>query len=181
MNSAETHAHAAWGIMVSQERRDQFVAALRTLGGSAGNGRLREQLGWEDDEYRAVHAALTQDGTVVPGRGRGGSVSLSTTWVTTPPPADHAPVPQEKPLPAPPHPVVLRNQAAANTKEQFVHSPALPDELMNAIMDTMAVHQSMSRQALNSDAIRAAMLATMLAQGGLWEAFRQRSDAARHA
>ena len=76
---------------------------------------------------------------------------------------------------------VLRNQAAANTKEQFVHSPALPDELMNAIMDTMAVHQSMSRQALNSDAIRAAMLATMLAQGGLWEAFRQRSDALRHA
>ena len=52
---------------------------------------------------------------------------------------------------------------------------------MNAIMDTMAVHQSMSRQALNSDAIRAAMLATMLAQGGLWEAFRQRSDATRHA
>ena len=75
---------------------------------------------------------------------------------------------------------VLRNQAAANTKEQFVHSPALPDELMNAIMDTMAVHQSMSRQALNSDAIRAAMLATMLAQGGLWEAFRQRTDAAGH-
>ncbi len=80
---------------------------------------------------------------------------------------------------------VLRNQAAANTKEQFAHSPALPDELMNAIMDTMAVHQSMSRQALNSDAIRAAMLATMLAtmlaQGSLWEAFRQRSDAAGHA
>ena len=35
-------------------------------------------------------------------------------------------------------------------------------------------------QALNSDAIRAAMLATMLAQGGLWEAFRQRSGAAGH-
>ena len=62
MNSAETRAHAAWGIMVSLERRDQFVAALRALGGAAGNGRLREQLGWEDDEYRAVHAALTQDG-----------------------------------------------------------------------------------------------------------------------
>ena len=26
---------------------------------------------------------------------------------------------------------VLRSQAAANTKEQFMHSPALPDELMN--------------------------------------------------
>jgi type I restriction enzyme R subunit len=52
---------------------------------------------------------------------------------------------------------------------------------MNAIMDTMAVHQSMSRQALNSDAIRAALLATMLAQGGLWEAFRQRPGAVGHA
>ena len=75
---------------------------------------------------------------------------------------------------------VLRNQAAANTKEQFVHSPALRDELMNAIMDTMAAHQSMVRQALNSDAIRAAMLASMLAKGGLWEAFRQRTGAAGH-
>ena len=44
-----------------------------------------------------------------------------------------------------------------------------------------AAHQSMVRQALNSYAIQAAMLATMLAQGGLWEAFRQRSDAAGHA
>ena len=107
--------------MVSQERRDQFVAALRTLGGSAGNGRLREQLGWEDDQYRAVHAALTQDGTVVPGRGRGGSVSLSTTWATPPPPAEDAPAPQEKPLPAPPRPVVhtqppKREAASANSQ-----------------------------------------------------------------
>ena len=76
---------------------------------------------------------------------------------------------------------VLRRQAAANTKEQFMHSPALPDELMNAIMSMEAAHQSMVRQALNSDAIRAAMLASMLAKGGLWEAFGQRTDATRHA
>jgi len=50
MNSAETRTHAASGIMVSQERRDQFVAALGTLGGAAGNGRLREQLEWDDDQ-----------------------------------------------------------------------------------------------------------------------------------
>jgi hypothetical protein len=36
--------------MVSPERRDQFVAALCTLGGAAGNGRLREQLEWDDDQ-----------------------------------------------------------------------------------------------------------------------------------
>ena len=63
---------------------------------------------------------------------------------------------------------VLRNQAVANTKEQFMHSPALPDELMNAIMSMEAAHQSMVQQALNSDAIRAAMLASMLAKGGSW-------------
>ncbi len=74
---------------------------------------------------------------------------------------------------------VLRSQATANTKEQFVHSPALSDELMNAIMDTMAVHQSMSRQALNSDAIRGALLATILGPGALWEALRQQTGAAR--
>jgi len=44
-------------------------------------------------------------------------------------------------------------------------------------MNAMTAHQSESQQALNSDAIRAAMLATMLAQGGLWEAFRQQSGA----
>ena len=61
-----------------------------------------------------------------------------------------------------------------------MHSPALPDELMNAIMSMEAAHRSMVREALNSDAIRAAMLATMLGKGGLWEAFGQRSGAAGH-
>lgn len=69
---------------------------------------------------------------------------------------------------------LLRSQAAANTREQFGNSPQLNDELMNAIMDAMAAHQSMSRQALNSDNIRGRILATLLGPGQLWEALRAR-------
>ncbi len=67
---------------------------------------------------------------------------------------------------------LLRSQAAANTKEQFMNSPNLGEELMNAIMDAMAAHQVMSKQALNSEAIRARMLTTLLGPGELWEALR---------
>ena len=66
----------------------------------------------------------------------------------------------------------LRAQAAANTREQFANSPTLQDELMNAIMDAMAAHQTMSKQALNSDMIRARMLAALLGPGELWNSLR---------
>ena len=68
---------------------------------------------------------------------------------------------------------LLRSQAAANTKEQFMNSPNLNDELMNAIMDAMGAHQTMSRQALNSDAIRTRILTVLLGPGELWEALRE--------
>ena len=69
----------------------------------------------------------------------------------------------------------LRAQAVANTREQFMNSPNLSDELMNAIMDAMTAHQSMSRQALNSEALRARMLATILGPGELWDGLRQQT------
>ena len=67
---------------------------------------------------------------------------------------------------------VLQAQAAANPKSQFTNSPSLNEELMNAIMDTMAAHQSMSKQALNSDSLRARLLVTLLGPGRLWEGLR---------
>ena len=75
----------------------------------------------------------------------------------------------------------LRAQAAANTQDQFSNSPSLNDELMNAIMDAMAAHQTMSRQALNSDMVRARMLSVLLGPGALWEALRQQVQVASHA
>ena len=62
--------------MAEQVQRDRFVAALKELGGSAGNGRLRDALQWDEAAYNAVRDELVAEGVVTPGRGRGGSVSL---------------------------------------------------------------------------------------------------------
>ncbi|MHA3960859.1 type I restriction-modification system subunit M [Synechococcus sp. LTW-G] len=56
---------------------DEFLGALAALGGSAGNGRLREVLEWDEASYEAVKTVLVGRGLVVPGRGRGGSVALA--------------------------------------------------------------------------------------------------------
>lgn len=57
--------------------QEEFLQALRGLGGSAGNGRLRESLGWDAATYDGVRLALIDAGLVKPGRGRGGSVALA--------------------------------------------------------------------------------------------------------
>ncbi len=58
--------------------RERFLEQLEALGGSAGNGRLREALGWQEETYWRVHQELIDDGTIEPGRGRGGSVALAS-------------------------------------------------------------------------------------------------------
>ena len=63
--------------MTRQALRDKFVVVLTQLGGSAGNGRLRDSLGWTEATYDAVKGELIDDGVVIPGGGRGGSVSLA--------------------------------------------------------------------------------------------------------
>lgn len=49
------------------------------------------------------------------------------------------------------------------------------DDLMNVLIDPIAVHPSMSWQPLHPDATGAVLSATLLAQGRLWEALWQRS------
>lgn len=63
--------------MPRQARRDAFIQVLTELGGSAGNGRLREALQWDEATYDAIKSALVAEGVIKPGRGRGGSVSLA--------------------------------------------------------------------------------------------------------
>jgi type I restriction enzyme R subunit len=75
----------------------------------------------------------------------------------------------------------LRAQAAVNTKEQFTNSPDLKKALMDAIMDAMAAHQTMSRQALESDDLRSRILSTLLGPGELWENLRRGSLARSEA
>ena len=63
--------------MTDQAQKDRFVAALTALGGSAGNGKLRDALGWDEATYDTVKQALIDDRAIVPGRGRGGSISIA--------------------------------------------------------------------------------------------------------
>ena len=63
--------------------QDEFLGALTALGGSAGKGRLRDVLEWEEASYDAVKAQLLSRGLIVPGRGRGGSVALAGGEGTT--------------------------------------------------------------------------------------------------
>ena len=67
----------------------------------------------------------------------------------------------------------LRQQAVNNTKEQFANSPDLGRALMEAIMDALDAHNTMSTQALESEAVRDGLKAVLLGPGGLYEALRQ--------
>jgi hypothetical protein len=46
--------------------QEEFLGGLEALGGSAGNGRLRELLGWEEGPYEAVKASLLATGRLRP-------------------------------------------------------------------------------------------------------------------
>lgn len=58
---------------------ERFMATLASMGGSAGNQRLREALGWQESTYQRVKQHLLDDGRLRAGRGRGGSVALATS------------------------------------------------------------------------------------------------------
>lgn len=62
-----------------QESQAAFLGALIALGGSAGNGRLRELLEWDEATYQQVKTTLLARRTIVTGRGRGGSVALASS------------------------------------------------------------------------------------------------------
>jgi type I restriction enzyme M protein len=83
--------------MVGRSRRDKFLAVLNELGGSAGNGRLREALEWSEEVYNATKDALVEEGVITLGRGRGGSVALASPAEAPPAVAEPvAPKPAEK-------------------------------------------------------------------------------------
>lgn len=63
--------------MAGQKQKDRFIWTLTDLGGSAGNGKLRETLAWAEATYETVKEALVEEDLIVLGRGRGGSVALA--------------------------------------------------------------------------------------------------------
>jgi type I restriction enzyme R subunit len=72
---------------------------------------------------------------------------------------------------------VLVQQASNNTKEQFSNSPDLASGLLNAIMDALTAHSTMSKQALESEKVRSGLKDVLLGPAMLYEALRARGEA----
>jgi type I restriction enzyme R subunit len=70
----------------------------------------------------------------------------------------------------------LVQQALNNSKGQFSNSPDLDSELLNAIMDALAAHNTMSKQALDSQRVRTGLKSILLGPAGLYEALRERGN-----
>ena len=62
---------------VSDSQREALISALRLEGGPKGNLSLRQSLGWDAATYDSVKNDLVASGHLIPGRGRGGSVTLA--------------------------------------------------------------------------------------------------------
>ena len=66
----------------------------------------------------------------------------------------------------------LIEQAASNTKEQFASSPDLAKAIIEAVIDAMDAHQTMSQQALGSKRVQDGLRDVLLGPAGLYEALR---------
>ena len=64
--------------MHEKHQKDEFIAALTRFGRAAGNGKLRQILGWKKSVYDDVKRKLIENGSIEPRQGRGGSVRLSS-------------------------------------------------------------------------------------------------------
>jgi hypothetical protein len=70
-------ASSVASVPVTDELRQALLNALSADGGTRGNQALRQELGWDELTYSRVKEDLVASGKVVPGKGRGGSVSLT--------------------------------------------------------------------------------------------------------
>ena len=66
-------------------------------------------------------------------------------------------------------------QASNNTKAQFSNSPTLSREIMNAVLDAFAAHETMSKQAIDSEKVREGLKDVLLGPAQLYEALRDRA------
>ncbi len=71
---------------------------------------------------------------------------------------------------------ILVQQATNSTKQQFADSPDLAKEIMNAIMDALAAHGAMSKQALDSERVRDGLKDVLLGPAQLYESLRGRGE-----
>lgn len=69
---------------------------------------------------------------------------------------------------------ILVQQASNNSKGQFDNSPDLDSALTDAIIDAFGAYTAMSKQALDSERVRAGLKDVLLGPAGLYEALRAR-------
>jgi hypothetical protein len=62
--------------LVSTDDMEKLLRTLSDFGGKSGNQSLRESLGWDEGRYLATKDLLLTRGNLLPGRGKGGSVSI---------------------------------------------------------------------------------------------------------
>ena len=65
-------------------------------------------------------------------------------------------------------------QASNNSKGQFDNSPDLDSALTDAIIDAFDAYTSMSKQALDSERVRAGLKSILLGPAQLYESLRAR-------
>ncbi|WP_035384430.1 type I restriction endonuclease [Ferriphaselus sp. R-1] len=70
---------------------------------------------------------------------------------------------------------ILVQQANNNTKEQFANSPDLSNAILNAIMDALSAHSTLSKQALGSEKVRSGLKDVLLGPAQLYETLRERA------
>ena len=70
----------------------------------------------------------------------------------------------------------LRQQAQNSTKQQFSDSPDLANEILNAIMDALSAHTTMSKQALDSEKVQRGLKDVLLGPANLYESLRELSE-----
>lgn len=70
----------------------------------------------------------------------------------------------------------LRTQARNNSKTQFASSPTLGKALMDAIIEALDAHQTMSSQALSSKRIQDELKDILLGPGKLWEELQEHQE-----
>ena len=69
---------------------------------------------------------------------------------------------------------ILVQQASNNSKGQFDNSPDLDSALTDAIIDAFDAYTTMSKQALDSERVRAGLKSILLGPAQLYEALRAR-------
>ncbi|MER8419894.1 type I restriction endonuclease [Mesorhizobium sp. M1329] len=70
----------------------------------------------------------------------------------------------------------LAQQAVNNSKEQFANSPALSKAILDAVIDALEAHTTMSRQALDSKDVQEGLKDVLLGPGQLYESLRSGAE-----